>query len=372
MQISEIVNATLTSVEQLKALPIEPGPCISIYLPSYSHENSGVYLPAHHGLETARHMLASTPLPQSSKELLLQRLHDFGESGLTGDSLAIFLNTDFVRVFRIQTHVPESVHIANDFHITPSLIALAHTHHFYILALSQKHIRLVKCTDHSATPMPLPAGLPKSVQEAEGFTAPDHLLEARSAAGSSSEEMSRIHFGTDTIHEKADRYLHDFFVIIDRTVTRLLLETRLPILLAGTDRELALYRKLSVYPYLLGASMTGSPEHVADSELHARGLKAIKMQDARDEEQALLRLAEIPKARSLTDLSAVLAAARSGQIDHLFIEEVKATGSHEEIVNQIVLETVRHSGRISLLRYVAIPSGKPLAATLRYEQPQIA
>lgn len=375
MRPPKIVEKTLTTIEQLRALPTNIGPCISIYLSPYTSGGRPVsFLPQlHEVIKAAGQALASTSLAQNQQERLLQPLRDFAnqEHETTHDSLVIFCADNLLEAFRIHSRLPESMHIANNFFIKPLITAVGHIHEFDILALSQKHVRLFRCTDQSVTPVPLPAGFPKSVQEAEALDIPDHVLEARSAAGSSSGTTGRIHFGTDTLREKTNRYLHDFFKIIDREINHLLLEKQQPLLVAGTDRELALYRRVSTYPYLLDAGITCSPEHLTEAELHKRALEALKAQDIRDEEQLLLHLTEKAPVRTApTDLSAILVAARSGQIDHLFLSGKDSTTVDDETVNLIALETIRHRGQISTFRYIDLPSGGALAVTFRYQNPE--
>ena len=372
MSPQNIVEETLISTAQLADLPDIAGPCVSIYLSAYSSQNDSVPFGAHvhEALERAKQELDAKSLAATERELLLRQLHDVAQTwgpGRRAGSLAVFYAQGFIRALRTAYQIRESVHIADAFYIRPLLPALMHKRDFCILALSQKHVRLLRCTDGEMKALVLPAPVPTSVAQAGAFDAPDHDLEARASAGSSSGAMSRIQFGTNTAEEKVDAYIHDFFKILDREINHLFGQAHLPIVLAAVDREIALYRKASSYPYLLQEAISGSPDHVTDSELHHQALDALNIQRAADEDQLLFDFSEQDsRGFALTEQSSILAAARRGQIHRLLLSEHDSATAADETLNLIALETIRHHGQVSTLSHSQLPGKRPVVATLRY------
>ncbi len=89
--------------------------------------------------------------------------------------------------------------------------------------------------------------------------------------------------------------------------------------------------------------------------------------------------------RATSDAEAILEAADNGRVRILFVAEDaevwgtldQSTGStrlairsqspeHEEFLNRIAIETVRHGGIAYTLPLASMPSGKPIAALFRY------
>ncbi len=371
MPVQKTIEDRLISIKQLGDLPDLGRPCLSIYLSAYSPGNDSVPVGArlHAALETARHELRSATLPAGEQELLLRSMYGFAQSAgkeRHREGMAVFCAAGFVCAFRTPFVVRESVHLMDTFYIKPLLSALMHRGEFCILALSQKHVRLLKCTHGEVKPVALPDSLPKSVEQAGAFDAPDHDLEGRSAAGPSSGTGTRIHFGTNTAEEKTDAHIHDFFEIIDREINRLFSKDVVPIVVAAVVREMALYRKVSKYPNLLDAGIAGSPDRIADSELYRLALNVLDIQEAADEQRLLLQFSDKEsKGLTLTDLPSILMAARRGQVHHLLLSDESA--EEDEISNLAALETIRHDGKVSLLLHSKLPAGRPGVAMLRYQ-----
>jgi hypothetical protein len=374
MSTQNAVEETLVSVKQLANLPCLTTPCISLYLCGYSRRHGAVPFSAkiHSALEKVRCELGLQSLASGEKELLIRRLgdcvQDF-EMEQRGGSLAVFCAGNFIQAFRTAYEIDDSVNIGNAFYIRPALAVLMHRRDFGILALSQKHTRLLRWTDGEVKAIAFPASIPSSVAEAVAFDAPDHDLEGRSSAGSSSAAMSRIRFGTSTLSERANAYIHDFFKLVDQEINQLLREARLPIVLAAVDRELALYRKVSTYPYLLQTSVPGSPDHLADSELLERAHEALDLQEAEDEARLLQEFSKkASRGLSMQDKSTILFAASTGQLHHILMNEQVSTTAEEEVLNLIALETIRHDGLVSTFSHRSLPEKRSIVAVLRYRK----
>ena len=372
MIVDGIIEEPLNSIGQLSELAqMATSPCLSIYLSAYSPENDsipfGVQLQS--ALQRATEKLGSTPA--GGEDLPLEQLRQFAKERRwekERGGLTIFCARNLIRVFRTSHVVSESVHVGNDFHITPLLSALTKHPQFVILALSENHVRLLRCSNLEAVEVDLPASIPRSVKQAGAFDKPDHDLENRSAAGSAPGSRRRIHFGTGTAEEKTEEYISYFFRIIDHEVTRLYRREKLPLILAAVERELALYKKVSCYPHLLRGSIQGSPERVSNSQLHLSALKVLDDEAAAEEADLLSQIAEKQSSGlTLTDVPSMLTAARLGHIHLLLLGEQKKASDEEELLNLTTIETLRHDGHVATFAHHQLPSGGSAAAILRYK-----
>ena len=372
MVVQELVEETLTSLDQFTELVEMEGPCISIYLSAYTPENDSVPFGVrlHAALARAKQQLESSALADAGQQLPLGPLYDFAKNRRWEKhrgGLVIFCARGTTRIFRTPHAVSDSVHVSNHLYIGPLLPMLASRQQFLVLALSQKHVRLLRCTDAEVRTVELPASIPQSVEQAGAFDAPDHDLENRSAAGASAEARHRIHFGTGTAEEKADEYTYNFFKILDREINRLFGNERLPLILAGVDHEIALYRKANSYPHLLSGNVHCGPDRLANSEIYRMALDVLDAQNAADKEQVASHFSEKKSSGLvLTDPLLILTAARRGQIHHLLLTEKESATDEDELLNLIALETIRRRGQISTVSHAELPEGGSIAATLRY------
>ena len=62
------------------------------------------------------------------------------------EGLVIFRSQDTFRVYRVPINVQEFVSVSERFYIKPLLPILMHDARYYVLALSQKAVRLLECT----------------------------------------------------------------------------------------------------------------------------------------------------------------------------------------------------------------------------------
>lgn len=373
MIIDNLIEEPLNSISQVSELAaMGTSPCISIYLSKYSPESSsipfGVQLQA--ALQRTRQKLASIEPSISADALELERLQKFAREARWEKErcgLAIFCSRNFVRIFRTPQILSESVHVADNFYILPLLSALTSHPHFFILALSQNHIRVLRCTDVEVVEADLPASMPRSVRQAGAFDKPDHDLENRSAAGPAGGSGRKIRFGTGSAEEKTEEYIAQFFRIIDHEVNQLYKGEGLPLILAAVDRESALYRKISSYPHLLQGSIHRSPEHVSDATLHRLGLQVLDAEGAVEEARLFEQFIEAQShGRTLTETSSILTSARLGQINLLLLNGRKKTPDEDELLNLLARETLRHGGHVAIFIHQDLPSGAAVAAILRY------
>ena len=218
---ARVVPTEMLRWDDLKPLCESPGPCITITLPAFHHGARAlpyaIQLKA--SARTAHGKLLLKQIPLEEVEELMDPILELEadpEMSAGGRGMVIFRSPKAFRRFYLSGPVGARTVVGRYLHVVPFLDRLCTDREFYILGLNQKHIRLLHYFDGDCEEVQLPAEVPKNVEEAGAFDAPDHMLRNRSAAGKSSGTMSSVAFGTGSEREKGNERLHHFFSLVDK------------------------------------------------------------------------------------------------------------------------------------------------------------
>jgi hypothetical protein len=162
---------TLSRDELKTLMEKHQGLCISIFMPTFRSgaESRQNQIRFKNLLRTAEEKLLAKGLRPQEIKTLLEPAQALPGNVLfwrkQSDGLALFLSTDLFRSFRLPENFAEMLTVADSFYIKPLLPLLGSDNRFYILALSQKEIRLLE-------------GTGQNVQEMEMDSVPGSLAEA--------------------------------------------------------------------------------------------------------------------------------------------------------------------------------------------------
>src|SRR6185295_9097732 len=233
----------------------------------------------------------------------------------------------------------EQATVGSCFHLLPHLAAAHAPHDFFILGLSQNHLRWFRYVSGHCSELPLPTGVPASLQAAGAFDTPEHTLENRSSGGPSVGAMRVERFGVSGDHDSEAEYLCHFFEMVDRNLKDTL--RGMPLFLAGVQEEIALYRKTAKYPHILLAECHGNPEHSTLEQI-AKHASVGAMREYRATcERALQGLDGIRD--KLTEPRQIIEAASAGRVRQLFVAEEAA---EEDVLNAAVVEGLRTGAEV--------------------------
>ena len=230
------VKAELTRFESAKDLkPIlgVEGPCVTLYLPlapgtpnQTAKANELVWRELIHSIEPK----AQEFVPAGRQ--LLEPLSDFDallpEGTPEGQSLAVFRSADLFRVAWLDERVASRAVIGPHFFVRPMLQGLSAGKTFYILALSQKNVRLLRCTMHSSEEIPFPESTATNFDDYMATAKPDHTLDNR-ASGGPDMGAGAVMFGTAADSVDRDQYLAHFYRQIDNGLNEVLHDTKDPV-----------------------------------------------------------------------------------------------------------------------------------------------
>lgn len=308
-------------------------------------------------------------------------LEEYQEAGL-----ACYVAPGEFHLHRLPHRVSDGVITGRRPYIKPLLIPRPATDSFYVLALSKSRVRLLHATPSGITTVPLPdapAGIDDLTQtDPIGRQAQRHI--APSTRGSASGAMYPGH-GGNVYDEKAEvqRYLQAVSSAVERALNR----TRDPLVLAGVDYMVSIYRSLNGYAHVIDSHISGSPDHISDNVLceHGANLLAAHLSrlatDERDRFQALL---QHTPPRASTNLRSILPAAHAGRVAHLLVAsdqqvwgrynpDDETISLHEEplpgdddLLDIAAQQTLLHGGEAVAAPVADIPGNSGVAAVFRY------
>jgi hypothetical protein len=189
---------------------------------------------------------------------------------------------------------------------------------FYILALSQNQVRLLKGSRHTVDEIEL-ENLPKSLAEALPFEQFEKQLQFHTGTTSSRTERAGVFHGHDPRDDDKDKILR-WFHKIDAELSRLLAEERAPVVLAGVEFLFSLYEEANSYPHLLKEGVKGNPDELKPSELHEKAWPVVQPIFSQAQHKAASQYEKLcGSGGATTDVKEALLAAHHGRVDTLFV-----------------------------------------------------
>jgi len=225
------------------------------------------------------------------------------------DGLAVLLGEDTYHVLQIAMPVPEHVHVDYRFWIRPLLPLLGRDESYWVLALSQKRVRLLEGGPSSLVEVPVER-IPKSLGDAlkwEDFEKAS--LQFHTGTSGSGGKRPAVFHGTGEPDIKNE--LTRFFREIERGLHEHLGKDHAPLVLAGVDYLIPLYREVNTCPLLLADAVTGNPDSLGEQLLHERSWAIAAREFRKPLEEAVtddrrrrgrLRVSSPTRGRSLTRL----------------------------------------------------------------------
>jgi len=366
------------------------GPCVSIFMPTHRA-----------GVETSQNPIKLTNLlKQADRQLqelgvrgaeareLLGQVDELVKDPFfwrkQADGLAVFISPEIFRTYQLPLIPDELVVVTNRFHLKPLLRLFSVDGRFYILALSQKDVRLFQCTRYGISEVSL-NNTPRSIAEALKYDDLSNKQQFHTrVAGHSgnTDSMFRGH-GTGVDDPKID--ILRYFLKINDGVRNVLKDDQAPLILAAVDYLLPLYREANTHTNLLEEGITGNPDGLSPQELHKQAWPLVEPYFRKVQETAGSKLMDFTgTGLSSNDIEEIIAAAYFGRIDTLFV----ATGLHrwglfapeintvqiheqpepgdEDLLDYAALQTYLHRGAVYTVKPEEIPGEGPAAALFRY------
>lgn len=370
----------------LKELMNAKPPCVTVAVPFDNPAAAQIQLK--NLLKEAEQEIAAVVADKGQRHALME---PFAEAAATlpsernGQGLVLFRSPDIFTSIGLHRPIPERLTIADHFQIRPLLAQLTGERNFYILALAQKDVRLLRANDHSSEEVPLPPETPRSFEEWFDPAKPDHVRDNMASPGPGEGSMKGVMFGTGTEREDKDKYLKHFYRAIETGVRTVLRRDPAPLVLVGVEYELSLYHSMDEYEHTVPGGVHGAPDGLKGGEMHARALQLAEQAFEEPVRKALESFESVAAERRSTTAKEIVKAAYDARISHLFLNEtgeyrgwfreatgeVKAHGKsegigEEDLLNAAAVRTIAGGGQVFVLPGTRMPSGVPAAAVFRW------
>ncbi|MBX9590802.1 MAG: hypothetical protein K2X43_15945 [Hyphomonadaceae bacterium] len=284
-------------------------------------------------------------------------------------ALAVLVTPDMMRTFRLPNRLTAMVEVSDRFHLKPLIRAITFPHEAFILALSEKAVRLV-----------------------EAFAdLPPHVIELHELPKSGADEIKRqandkrSRRAGDRGAEGEKNLLRKYARQVDAALRPVLAGRHTPLILAATEPLASIFRSVNTYPGLVEDMIATSPDRMSNAQLaaaarpmldkaHARELDAIKMlfEDRKGQGRATSDISDAARAATfgaieqlMIDIDEVVPGtvdATDGRVTFAEGPDAKSYGIVDEIAGRALLTGARVFG----VRKDDIPGRAHLAAILRY------
>jgi hypothetical protein len=377
----------VVSLQTVRALVESTGQyCVSIYMPTHRAGSEQDPIRLKNLLGQARAELVAMGIRRPAADKLLDPATRLLASGRfwseLGDGLALFLYDGKMQQIRLPNPVEELVAVASQFHLKPLLATVTSGELFYVLALSQNQVRLLRGDRYSMSELDL-IDVPHSLDEALRFDDQERQLQSHGSSRVGRGQVAAAFHGHALDKDAAEEDLSRFVTVVHRGVQSTVAEQPAPLVLAGVARLTALYRRVNNHRHILKQGIDGNPEHLSAEALHSAAWPLVEPLFSGDRQAAAEALLA-GKPATAKDVEAAVVAAYQGRIESVFVPvqhhvwgsfdpDALTASEHDErqpgdldLLDVIAAFTLVHGGRVFAVDAASMPTSDPVGAVLRF------
>jgi hypothetical protein len=307
--------------------------------------------------------------------------------------LALFIRSGFVQAFKAPVDFEERVYVSSRFHVTPLLEFLQCNGRFFVLAVSQKDVRLFQGDKHSIVEVNV-AKLPKNLFEALNIDEFIQSTQFHTVAPGGRQTLNHGggmfhgHGGSDQGDKKG--LILEYFRRLDDALVEFFHDETAPLVFAGVDYLFPLYQQSNHYRSLVDAPIVGNPEGWNRDQLHGPAWNIVKSYFDAARRSAIEEYGTLAAhGQASDDIVEVIEAARIGRVGRLLISRGAQqfgvvdpdTGAvrarlrnlasydghdREDLLDYVAALTLATSGEVYLLDQSEMPTASPVAGLYRY------
>jgi hypothetical protein len=386
---------SLNKAEIKNLIKKNSNPCISIYMPAHrewnGHEQDIIRFKnlinkVERNLTERNFRLEQiNNLLHPAKNLLSDRNFWNHQS----DGIAVFISEGEFNVFKLPLSFEEEAIINIRYYIKPVLKILSGEGRFFLLTLDLNKVKFYQCTRFSIREIQLPYNTPLSLEEVTQFDEVEKSLTGTAAtsegrAGGHSSIFHGHGVGSldDTVHKEK---ILEFFHMLNKGVFSVLKDETSPLVLAGVEFLLPIYKKANSYSHLIEKGLDANPEYLSLDELHERSRQIVEPVFT-DKQRKAVSLYErfSGNGRASSNIEDVVKAAFTGRVESLFVnqkeqcwgkfnpenDEVKVHNNHlpesEDLLDFAATHTLLNNGAVYVVEKDKMPCDKAVAAVYRY------
>jgi len=364
---------------------------ISIYLPV--HE-SGVEVNEKQDLIVFRNLLSQAVTELMQHGMPAQKAAQFMEpaTALIKDEtfwfrlskgLVLLISRDFFKALHVPISVKAGVYINSSFHLSPIVQLFCDCPYFYLLVLSKKSASFYRGNRYGMDLLDI-EGLPQGVNDVIHFEEKSERKLFRMAGTGVGGHASYHGHGSGLSDEK--EYISQYLKEVGQTLEKeILANEQAPLLLAGVEYIVGIFKQVSHYKHIVEASLTGSYEHVDVSSLFQKAHPLVKPYIQQNSKKALQNYYnQLTTSLTSSMPDKVIPASYYKQISTLFVEQdAHVWGKFDEdnnkleinetkhindecLINKAIINTLKNGGEVYVLEPERMPNAAVIAAILRF------
>lgn len=299
------------------------------------------------------------------------------------EGLAVLLGPEGMHALRVPAALPEMVRVNTRYYMRPLLAHVETQGRYWLLFISQKSVRLYSGTREGLAQVPA-EGLPSSLGEALRWDDFEQTsLQFHTNTSGLGARTSPVYHGNKEPDVKNE--LARFFRQIDSALHERLRGSDAPLVLAGVDYLIPIYRDVNTYPNLVHEAVTGNAEILPLPELHRKALAAMHRLAEDESRQLAFQVQEAwGSSRTTPDPETIVPAAFTGRVSTLVLSGAEQwwgrydpqTGKavlhrtpaegDEDLLDLAALQTLEKGGSVVNLPPEDMPRGETAVALLRY------
>jgi hypothetical protein len=389
--VAEEITLPLTKEKFAALANYKSSCCITIAMPtnaSGSAVNEQKDLTA---FKTALQQVALDLKGKSTDEASIQTMLKPGYDLLRDDTfwkkmsngLCVFIADGHFKYVKTPIAPKEEVIINTSFHLSSLLPLMMNNDYFYLLVLSKKQARLYRADAFEMIHIPVPE-LPNGVDDVVHFEEKDDqkLFRTGSSGGGGGANYHGIGSGKPDEKENISMYFDE----VDETLWKAVLHNEnVPLLLAGVEYLIPLYKQVAQYKPIWDEPLTGSHEFDDMRELHEAARKKMEPYFNERHKRALEAFGN-HSGQGTTSFfpDDVIASAYYKRVWHLFVaKDAELWGKFDEmsnvmkihpsqregdedLVDKAIIHTILNGGEVHQLPLDQMPNKSMLAALFRY------
>ncbi|MGE5309245.1 MAG: hypothetical protein ACM3OC_09180 [Deltaproteobacteria bacterium] len=370
-------------------------PCVSLYMSTHKKSDQKQQDPLRLKdlIRDAEHRLTGwgVRLPEARQFMapLTSLIKEYGFWEHQSEGLAAFISPLTSTFYHLPYRFPDTVSVGPHFHFKPLLPMLSEDGVFYILALSPHEVRLFQANRFETGEINLEGMVPDRAQHMKLHHDLDRRFEFQTRGGGAptrtgSRELP-FFFGQGASCDCRKEDILQFFHAVNRGVMGMIREDHRPMVLAGSEGIVHLYRKASHYPYLCEDWLPGNQDITDELQLQRMAWPLVEPVFARSRSHAEDAYKDLTGTlRRDNRIREILPASHEGLIETLFVpldrhQWGKFDGSREtmelhaaeqpgddDLLDLAALLTKLHKGAVYALPQQEMPGDGILNAIYRF------
>lgn len=297
--------------------------------------------------------------------------------------LAVFIADGYFKYMKLPISPKDEMLINSSFFLMPLIPVITSKNYFYVLVLSKKQAKFYRADEFGMQYIDVP-GMPRGVEDVVHFEHKgdrDLFRTDTSGAGSGANYHG---IGTGRPDHKTDIAM--YFDEVDETLWKEVLNREnVPLLLAGVEYLIPIYKEVAKYKPIWEEALTGSREHENLQDLYQQARAVMEPYFSERVDKAL----NVYGNQSATEMTTsvpedIIPAAHYGRVAQLFamkgqhiwgkFDEMNNAltinpelGEGDEcLVDKTIIKTLMTGGEVFVLPEERMPGRSKLAAIMRY------